>query len=93
MKEYGMIPIITDPQADAEEARKEYGVELVSIDQINNMDAVIIAVAHNEYLNLTKEKLDRLFKKVSNNNKAIVDIKGILDRRVFEDAGYRYWRL
>jgi UDP-N-acetyl-D-galactosamine dehydrogenase len=93
MKEYGMIPIITDPQANVEDARNEYGVELVSIDRINNMDAVIIAVAHNEFLSLTMDEIDKFYKKNANNKKVMIDIKGVLDRRVLEDAGYIYWRL
>ena len=46
LEEYGINPIITDPIADAKEAKQLYGVEFVPIDEIQEMDAVIIAVAH-----------------------------------------------
>ena len=54
------------------------------------MDAVVIAVAHNEFVGKTPEELSFLFKK---EGKVLFDIKGILDKQAFEDAGYDYWRL
>jgi UDP-N-acetyl-D-galactosamine dehydrogenase len=93
LKEYEIMPVIADSQADAEEAKHEYGLEFDAIEDIKDMDAVVIAVSHDEFLNLTKEELDKLFKKVPNQNKVLLDIKGLLDRKEYEAAGYRYWRL
>jgi len=93
LKEYGLTPMIADPQADVEEAKHEYGIEFNSRGDIKDMDAVIIAVSHDEFLNLTKEELDRLFKRVSNQNKVLLDIKGILNKNEYEEVGYKYWRL
>lgn len=93
LKEYGLIPMITDPQASLEEAKHEYGVKLDSLDSIRDMDAVAITVGHREFLSLTPEDLDKLFKDVPNFNKVLLDIKGVLDRKEYEIAGYRYWRL
>lgn len=93
LKEYGLVPMVADPQADVNEVKREYGIDLVTIDDIIEMDVVVIAVGHDEFLNLPKEKLNKLFKNVSNNNKVLLDIKGILDRKTYEEAGYKYWRL
>jgi len=93
LAEYGIKPIIADPIADTDEAKREYGVDFVDISMINNMDAVILAVAHDEFLSLDMESLNKLYKDERNDKKVLLDIKGILDRKQYETAGYIYWRL
>lgn len=93
LKEYGINPLIADPQADIGEAKHEYGITFDSLNNIKNMDAVVIAVAHYEFLNLTQDDFESMFKEVPNENKVIIDIKGILNRNEFESEGYNYWRL
>lgn len=92
LREYGIEPMITDPVADRAEAEREYGVKLVSRDEIQDMDAVILAVSHREFESLTMEELDGLFAK-RHQKKVLSDIKGMLDREAYENAGYLYWRL
>ena len=58
LKEYGIDPIIADPQADAEEAKKLYGIEFVDIDSIRDMDAVVLAVAHREFSEISVERMN-----------------------------------
>lgn len=93
LKEYGITPMIADPEADAEEAKHEYGLTFDSLEDLKDMDAVVIAVGHDQFLNLSQEDLNRMFKKGSNDNKVLLDIKGVLDRKEYEEAGYKYWRL
>lgn len=57
------------------------------------MDAVVLAVSHIDYLNLSMNDLDKLFKKSLNCNKVIIDIKGMLSREKYETENYVYWRL
>lgn len=90
LREYGIEPVIADPTADAAEAKRLYGVEFVNIDTIRNMDAVILAVAHTDFSILTKERMDRFF---ADGRKVLLDLKGLLNRKEFENAGYLYWRL
>lgn len=90
LREYGIEPMIADPVADANEAEKLYGVKFVSIDAIRNMDAVILAVAHDAFSKFTMPEVDRFFGK---GKKVLLDIKGLLDRKEYENAGYSYWRL
>jgi UDP-N-acetyl-D-galactosamine dehydrogenase len=52
--EYGVRPIVVDPQADAEETRHEYGIDLMPMEQIRDADCVIFAVAHREFKAMTK---------------------------------------
>ena len=93
LKEYGISPMIADPEADAEEANHEYGITFNSIEDVNQMDAVIVAVGHDQFMNLEQNDFNKMFKQAENGNKVLLDIKGVLDRKEYESAGYRYWRL
>ncbi len=93
LREYGIEPIIADPIADSSDAKREYGVEFTDISEIKDMDAVIIAVSHDEFANMKLSDFDKLFKNVPNNKKVLVDVKSILNRKEVENAGYVYWRL
>lgn len=61
LKEYGLQVIVTDPIANFEEVKKEYGVELTNIDELNNIDAIIFAVGHKEYLDLSLEDIKEFY--------------------------------
>lgn len=93
LKEYGINPVITDPTADSDEALREYGVEFTDISEIKDMDAVIVAVAHNEFAKMSLADIDKLFKTAANDKKVLVDVKSILNRKEVSEAGYIYWRL
>lgn len=94
LKEFGIQPIVVDPWATESDAMKEYGVALTKLEDVDNADCILIAVAHNEFKELGIEKLDKLFIKTDNNSqKVLVDVKGILDRNEVMEAGYSYWRL
>lgn len=92
LKEYGINPVIVDETADADEARHLYGVELAERSAIENVDALIIAVAHDEFGGMTKEEISGYFNP-ANAKKVLVDIKGILERKDYTTEDYIYWRL
>lgn len=87
--EYGIKPLIADPLADVQEARKFYEIELTDIKDIREMDAVVLAVAHAQFKALTMEQMNRFF---GTGTKVLLDLKGIFKRREYEKAGYLYWR-
>ena len=90
LREYGIEPVIADPEADALEAKMLYNVEFVDIKEIKNMDAVVLAVAHDSFSAFSMEQTDALF---GEGKKVLLDLKGLLDRKEYEKAGYCYWRL
>ena len=90
LREYGIEPVIADPQADAAEAKHLYGIEFADIDTVKDMDAVVLAVAHAEFSKFDMPKVDSFF---AEGKKVLIDIKGILDRKAYENADYLYWRL
>ena len=90
--EYGISPLVVDPAADAEEAKRLYGLSFGRLEDIHDMDAVIIAVAHDEFKKLGKKELDGFFK-AENAKKVLADIKGLLNRKDYLTEDYLYWRL
>lgn len=92
LREYGITPIIADPEADADEAKRLYEIEFVDINDIKDCDAVILAVAHEQFKAVSMADFEKMFKHNENAN-VLVDIKGLLDRKEYENAGYIYWRL
>lgn len=90
LTEYGIEPIIADPVADREEAKLLYKVEFVEASTIKGMDAVILAVAHEEFKGFSMDEVSNFF---AEGKKVLLDIKGIFNRKQYEDAGYSYWRL
>ena len=90
LREYGINPLISDPTADVAEAKRLYSVNFVGLNDITEMDAVVLAVAHDEFSSLTIEQIDSFF---GNGEKVLLDLKGLLNRKEFEKVGYRYWRL
>lgn len=93
LKEYGITAEIADPAADVDEAKRLYGIEFVDMATIKDCDAVILAVAHEQFKDLSAADFDKMFKSGDNSQKVLVDIKGLLDRKAYEAAGYNYWRL
>lgn len=91
--EYGITPVIADPTADSDEAKRLYGVEFVDMATIRDCDAIVLAVAHEAFKALSEAVFDKMFKTGDNGKKVLVDIKGLLDRKQYEAAGYKYWRL
>lgn len=90
LKEYGIDPVICDPVADQGEAERLYGVCLADTKGVRNMDAVILAVAHEEFCRYGMDEIGNLF---GDGQRILLDIKGLLNRKEYEDAGYCYWRL
>lgn len=93
LNEYGVNCVVSDPVADVAEAEKLYGMKFTEMSEIKDMDAVVIAVAHEAFKELSLKDIDALLKKGKNSNKVVVDIKGLLDRKETEKEGYKYWRL
>lgn len=57
---------------------------------IKDMDAVILAVVHTEFSSFAMEQMDKFF---GPGKKVLLDLKGLLNRKDYEAAGYSYWRL
>lgn len=91
LNEFGVNPIIVDPEADKEETKEIYNIELEDFDKLNDLDALIVAVSHKQFKELKKEDISSLFKE---GKKILFDLKGIYDIAKYDsDDNYAYWRL
>ncbi len=98
LKEYGINVFVADPIADENEVKREYGIELTKFENIKNMDAVIVAVGHKEYMELNLESIKKLYAEKpdslnSEDKLVLVDVKGIFDKKEAQLKNYLYWRL
>lgn len=90
--EYGIHPVVVDPAADAREAGNLYGISFEDMDAVKGMDAVIVAVAHEQFLAFDREKVDGFYNP-ARAKKVLMDLKGLFDRSKFMTEDYIYWRL
>jgi UDP-N-acetyl-D-galactosamine dehydrogenase len=90
LREYEVDILVHDPIADAEEASDFYGIDLSSIEDIQDVDAVVFAVAHDEFDKFDLKKIGSMFKQ---GTKVLIDIKGLFDKEEVLGEEFVYWRL
>jgi len=91
LEEYDVELLVYDPVADIDEVKDEYGIELVNKEELNNLDGVVVAVAHDIFKDsVFKEQLSSLYR---DSNRVLIDIKSIYNRSEFINDGYSYWSL
>lgn len=93
LKEYGIKPLLVDPVADKQEAKKIYNVELTNMSQIKDADCIVLAVAHDEVKNKSLDEYDALFGNFRNSEKVFIDIKSMFKAEELEEKGYSFWQL
>ena len=93
LEEYGITPVVVDPEADAAEAKRLYGITFNTMDDVKDMDAVIMAVCHKDFVDYKQTDIDKFFN-TKNSRKVLMDLKGMYDLDEYSDnSGYLYWRL
>ena len=92
LKEYGIQPMVVDPAADATEAKMLYGIAFDDMSDVKDMDAIIVAVAHNAFLKYEKTDFDNMYHE-KNKKKILLDIKGLYDKKEYSSEDFCYWRL
>ena len=94
LKEFDINPIVADDWADVEQAKYEYGIELVEFNSLPKADCVIVAVGHDKYRAMSMMKLKAMFKKeLSDNEKILIDVKSLYRMDELRASGMRFWRL
>ena len=89
LQNYGVTVRVHDPVASADEARHEYGVELLSWDELPCASAIVAAVAHKPLL---ERPLDEVLAKLASNG-VYVDVKCTADAAALRTRGVNVWRL
>lgn len=90
LQAWGAQVVVADAWADAAEVRHEYGLELGLIDAAHPVDALIVAVGHNEYRTLTPAQLRAL---CSSEKPVLADVKSLFERHTLAEQGFSVFRL
>lgn len=93
LNSYGIEPVVIDPWATKREVMDEYGLTLIDLQDVSNMDCVIMAVAHNEFKSLTINSLKKMYKNSNDNEKVLIDVKGVFDINELKKTDLLWWRL
>ncbi len=93
LNSYGIVPKVVDPWASEKDAMHEYGITLTKLNDISDADCIIVAVAHNEFRELSLDYLKTLFKKSDDSEKILIDIKGLYSVEDLKNSKMRFWRL
>lgn len=90
---YEIFPTVVDPWASERDAMHEYGVTLTKLEDVKDADCVIVAVAHNEFKAMSWEDIKALFKNCPDEEKVLIDVKGLYRVEDLNKSGIRWWRL
>ena len=89
LESFGVNVQVFDPVASQEEAKREYGIELINLDDVGHIDAVVAAVPHQEVVKLDMTALIQGSKK----NLPFIDVKSAFPKKEMESLGFNVWRL
>jgi UDP-N-acetyl-D-galactosamine dehydrogenase len=89
LKSYGVKVSVHDPVADADEAKHEYGIDLVPWESLPMAKAIVAAVAHKPFLS---KNIDDYLDKMER-SACFIDVKSRFDAKAFAKAGMHVWRL
>ena len=93
LNEYGIMPVVVDPWASEEDAMHEYGIQLMKLEDVRDADCIILAVAHNEFKAMGLENIRKLYKPCADEDKVLIDVKGLYPVAELKASGMRFWRL
>ena len=93
LNKYGIMPVVVDPWANPKDVKREYGVDLTKLEEVADADCIIVAVAHKEFRALGLERIKSLYKSVPEEEKVLIDVKGIFKIDELKNSGLRWWRL
>jgi UDP-N-acetyl-D-galactosamine dehydrogenase len=87
LKTFGITPIVHDPLADPREVKRQYGPQISPVSEFRNLDALVLAVPHADYLK-NCAKIPATLRKGG----ILADVKSVIDRKLIP-GNVRYWSL
>ena len=93
LNSYKIEPIVVDPWASERDAIHEYGVTLTKIEEVKDADCIIVAVAHDEFRALRLNDIKKLFRECADEEKVLIDVKGLYKVKELKSSGMKWWRL
>jgi UDP-N-acetyl-D-glucosamine/UDP-N-acetyl-D-galactosamine dehydrogenase len=89
LREFGVQPMLTDPYADPDETKHEYNLGLSKLEELVDLDALILAVSHKQYLEMGVDSLLARLKPGG----VLVDVKSAIDPSKIPAGRAHYWCL
>jgi len=89
LEQMGVEVLVHDPVANRVDAQHEYGIELCAIEKIRNMDALIVAVAHQQIVGMHAIDLQKMI----NPHAPVMDVKALFDRGSPGMSEINLWRM
>lgn len=93
LNRFDIKPIVVDPWASESDAMREYGVNLTKYEDVTDADCVIVAVVHNEFKALSLMDIKKLYKDCADDEKVLIDVKGLYKVEELKASGMQWWRL
>ncbi len=90
LQNWGCNVVVSDPWANAEEVKHEYGIRLGTIDESNQVDSLIVAVGHNEFRAMSPKQLKKL---CGSEQPVLADVKALYNRHDAAEVGFTVFRL
>jgi UDP-N-acetyl-D-glucosamine/UDP-N-acetyl-D-galactosamine dehydrogenase len=87
---WGAQVVVADPWANPDEVTREYGLRLDTVEASNAVDALVVAVGHNEYRQATPAELRVLCR---GDKPVLADVKSLYNRHQALQAGFTVFRL
>jgi UDP-N-acetyl-D-galactosamine dehydrogenase len=89
LESFGVDVYVHDPEAEPHEALHEYGVRLMTWDELPRAEAIVVAVAHRKFKDISFDKLVTKIQECG----VFVDVKSVFPSEAFRKSGFRVWRL
>ncbi len=94
LNRFRINPVVVDPWANERDAMLEYGVELTKLENVHDADCVIVAVAHDEFRAMSLNDIKKLYRNdVPDDEKVLIDVKGLYKVDDLKTCGLQWWRL
>lgn len=93
LNDYGAEVYVTDVLANPYEAYYEYGISLFPFEEVNEIDAIIYAVPHQDYSTLTLKDLKKKYRTDLHEACVFIDLKGLYDKEEADQMDMLYWSL
>lgn len=93
LNKYGIEPVVVDLWASERDAMQEYGVKLTNMADVAEADCIIVAVAHDEFKKVSLDEIKKLYKECADEEKVLIDVKGLYKINDLKSSGMQWWRL
>lgn len=90
LKSWNVKVTVSDPWANTKDVQDNYGIDLISWDDVQNVAAVVVAVGHNQFRSISP---DTLKEKFASNKPFVADLKGTFSKQILIENGFDVYRL